>query len=135
MTEASWMAEFYPIPADDRGLRIGPVSAVVRHSLQKWLGARPENLKRHGLEKPPVRFDAVTCALCVRFIAPDATLQTRNCENCPLYRVRGEVSCVDRRVDEDCDPLLLFEDYGDPEPMILWLERALEMVEKEETPR
>lgn len=49
MSLDTWMDEFYPISAKTVGCNEDALSAA-RHSLRKWVGLRPENLERHGVE-------------------------------------------------------------------------------------
>jgi len=88
----TWKEEYYPVPA----------SAVSRedaldHSIRKWEGLRPENLKRHGLRRAEITrrtivekdslegldIDAGSCALCHHYE------ESGKCPECPLYLVRG----------------------------------------------
>jgi hypothetical protein len=68
MSLETWKAEFYAVNA-------GKVDAkdAVSHSLQKWTGLRPENLKKHDVlvdggsvsdSDDVLLVDAATCALC-----------------------------------------------------------------------
>lgn len=73
MSLATWKAIFYPEEASAAAER-GELAAV-EHSIRKWEGATPENLKAHGLavdetvlqddEGFEFNFDSDSCALCV----------------------------------------------------------------------
>lgn len=130
MSLKTWKEEFYPIPA----IKV-EMGAAVDHSITKWSGLRPENLKKHHvvtneygifdessetsadgvIQQLPINSDS--CALCWYYI-------NRECIHCPLYLVRDETPC-DRRMDgETIGPFPHYVDTGDPEPMIDWLEKA-----------
>lgn len=99
-----WMQEFYPVPAQEV-----PVDQAGRHSKRKWIGARPENLRKYGLDSPPIYFDSDSCALCVHYA------ENKDCTGCPIA---GDT--------DGCDTDGPFGEYffdGDPEPMIAVLER------------
>lgn len=140
MTLFTWIAEFYPEPADV------PTNDAdrCRHSIRKWEGARKENLKRHGMvhrigyaklfsdelfsDGPSFWFGPDTCALCL------VHMEEEDCnKSCPLLRA-GFVPCgtspwLDESVTIGSDPYEIWCDTGDPEPMIAALKKALEMVE------
>lgn len=125
MSLETWKAEFYPVEAQDV-----PVEDAVRHSLQKWIGLRAENLSRHECwlddngcdiavvdsSRDYLYIDSRTCALCEHHRRGGA------CLNCPLVKVRG------RPCDDDEG---FSSPYGqiykrNPEPMIALLELALQ---------
>lgn len=128
MSVNSWKAEFYPVPASD----CLPEEAI-RHSLQKWLGLRPDALKRHGMSVTPggniaadgeVRrfpISANTCALCERFY--DGA-KGDSCTRCPLAIARGGPACDRARDDETEAPWESWSFGHNPEPMIAALEEA-----------
>lgn len=143
MSFYSWKREFYPRPAH----RVARKDALA-HSLKKWEGLRPSNLRRHGVvmvnarvfaEACPEKFlsvDADSCALCYWYTNQKRV--DKPCRGCPLERVRGG-SC-----DEWCgadgmseSPYVHFlkasrnEDLSDPEPMIFWLRQADKMLTRE----
>lgn len=115
MSEETWLAEFYPIPADK-------VSAedALDHSIKKWEGALKKNLKKHGLGCPPMDFDGHSCALCVHHL-------DEFCEHCPLSIVRGDVACDELRPYERKAPYAQYIVKGNPRPMLTWLKKAKEM--------
>lgn len=130
MSLKTWKEEFYPIPASE--VEIG---AAVDHSITKWRGLKPENLKKHNvvsneegifdespmtsavgvIEQLPINSES--CALCSFYI--DA-----RCGHCPLYLVRRGVRCDVAMADETLDPFGNYIETGNPEPMIEWLVKA-----------
>lgn len=130
MSIATWKQEFYKTPADQC-----PEEYAVDHSLQKWIGLRPENLKKHGLiwEKKTWYFRAIdskldcsfmlsqySCALCHHFVRLTLNETRLDCKRCPLFIVRG-LACNIRRIGEADNPYDHMNTTGDPEPMIKWL--------------
>lgn len=113
MSETTWRKEFYPIDAGKV-----PASKAIKHSLVKWYGLRKDSLKKHGLEYPPIRVDADTCALCNHYF------YTNDCKGCPLAEYLG------RRCDTSAkSEFHAYDENGNPEPMIAALE-AIEFVER-----
>lgn len=134
MSRETWEKEFYPVSADNAGRWTWLRAA--EHSLQKWRGALPGSLKRHGLDAPPEMFTSKTCALCERSRLPIDEYQWASvrCGLCPLAIVRADegsdyVSCDHKRDDEEQSPFHIYvlPEYsaGDPRPMIKWLEKAV----------
>lgn len=124
MSLATWKAEFYPKPADSKEAEAAPVA----HSLRKWEGLKPNNLAKHDVRVSDrgvydnnlrgFRVASDSCALCVKF------LRGSDCGVCPLYEVRGNISCDNERPRESIDPFQAWWGYGDPSRMIYWLKRA-----------
>lgn len=96
MSIKTWKKEFYPIKAKKMSML-----QAVKHSLLKWQGTLPSNLKRHGVEydnadqylfdletDEEFDFDSDSCALCVSSTARGSF--TANCSVCPLYKHRKE---------------------------------------------
>lgn len=119
MSFESWVKEFYPVKAEDC-----PREEAAAHSLQKWKGALPENLEKHGVkfegyklfdELHSINFNYSSCALCAR---------NSYCSTCSLTIVRGGVDCSARRKDEDT-PSYNSKDAASVGRMIVWLERAV----------
>ena len=128
MSLASWKAEFYPIPAS----RVKKRDALA-HSLRKWQGLTRVALKHHGVkskwgelsgERGERAFviDGHSCALCHYYSALDSEL---HCVRCPLYIIRGGVSCDCLRPAEECCPYGEFVSFNRALPMISWLKRAI----------
>ncbi len=123
----SWLRDYYSVPADHTKKH-----EALDHSIRKWEGLDPDVLKKHGMEARGhgVYADALkvlgingdSCALCYHH---------EDCEGCPLMKARGGVPCDE--FNGDCDaprddsPFHTFTNYGDPEPMIMWLKKAKEM--------
>lgn len=123
MSADSWRSEFYPVDAETVA-KHGDAVKAVEHSLQKWRGALPKNLKKHGLSCAPLAFIADTCSLCKMYISG------RCCRACPLYVSRGEVACTDERSDELINPYDSYVLGHNPKPMIEALELALDWARK-----
>lgn len=98
MSFKTWKKEFYPRPANTRM----SVRGAIEHSLRKWQGLSPRNLKKHGMEITaglfgPLReineightevgmsIDSATCALCQMYVD-----RTGYCDECPLFKSLG----------------------------------------------
>lgn len=133
MSQATWEEEFYPIDASEwngnaKDSLHNQISAT-KHSLQKWKGLRKENLQKHVIKEVPISVTAYTCALC-QLTDIDSE---GGCDTCPLYRCRGGVRCDEETIDERHSPFHAYAAVfpSNPEPMILELERTIEMLEKE----
>lgn len=126
MSLETWKREYYPVAADD----VPAGRQAVWHSLKKWVGLRPHNLKRHevymtgcwlGDGYDSLIISDMSCALCVHHIKK-IKLSEASCVHCPLFKALGG-----RRCDEG---------HGSPwrmrhetvEPMIKWLKEALKHV-------
>lgn len=132
MSIASWKEEFYsPISPKETN----PIPLVL-HSLKKWIGAIPSNLKKHKVKlheavlvdeetSEEFWFDSETCSLCVEYL-------DGGCVRCPLYQSRGGVRCDRLRVDELLSPFSVFVLKGNPFPMLVSLVGALQLVLKQE---
>lgn len=140
MSLDSWKEEFYPIEAGNfEG--VDYPEGVVRHSLRKWIGMRKENLAKHECArsmygdlvsvagsqvKQTFGISSKSCSLCVAYMG-------RDCSKCPLAIIRGGVACDKpaSQLDEFTSPWFKWAHAGDPEPMIGYLEKALEFVRSE----
>ena len=153
MSIESWKEEFYPVSA--RKFRRDPTHAeqveALGHSLRKWRGLQKEALYKHDLgvsssghiieliskgNRSMFAVNTSTCALCVQWyrVVKHPT-HPANCKGCPLAEVRGGAPCdyTDETADGDrSSPYLHWIAAKDPEPMIKWLETALEAYEKPE---
>ena len=135
MSIKTWIKEFYSKPAKE----VSKKNALA-HSILKWEGLLKKNLKKHGLSKsradgfiensdknyelPGINYfgiDAESCALC-EVHWKDANYGS--CGDCPLFKVRGDVSCARPRSDEDDSPYDEFIEHDDARPMLKWLKRA-----------
>jgi len=111
MSIATWKKEFYPIPAGE----IEEQNAIA-HSLQKWTGLLPENLKKHGIEIDLNNdlydgtflfyINSGTCALCAYYIYSTV------CSDCPIYIKTGN------ECGESLSQWVIWADSSDPQPMI-----------------
>lgn len=137
MSIATWKAEFYPVDAFET-----EQADAITHSLQKWKGLTADNLSKHrvrlddfgwvveeGVEKATKELAVVingsTCALCHHYLVDE----NHDCdygEMCPLYKARGNVACDKERMDEHEAPWYEFRRSKDPNPMIFWLQKAVE---------
>jgi hypothetical protein len=143
MTVKTWIDEFYPKPATDT-----TPGEALQHSLTKWQGLRPENLKKHNVrvsafadvvgidlndQRGSLAINGRTCALCEHFLSHNDEHMDR-CEPCPLSIARGNTPCDFERDDEEFAPWYAFRtdesNPNTPEPMIYWLEKALKMQSK-----
>lgn len=131
MSLKTWKQEFYPIPAQEAAEK--GMIACIKHSLQKWIGLRPENRARHGVKGVKriystkfgyydgcLDIDSGTCSLCQKY---DKT--SLFCDSCPIYRATGKVchSWVG-------SPYGQYTFDGSPEPMINVLTKTLEWARK-----
>lgn len=145
MSLKSWKEEFYPVDAED----VSEEDAL-EHSLRKWIGVKPENLKKHNVFKryglrhitdpndkyDYMNIDSESCALCywhfynsrdnVDVDAPD------QCETCPLYKQRGGLACDESTHSDSSDPFFNDSPYSDfternnPQPMIDLIQGAID---------
>lgn len=130
MSYETWAAEYYPVPADQV-----PPGEAVAHSLRKWEGLRAGVLEEHDLRRiswgdvadryggTKLVIAADSCALCHQFARP-------KCVRCPLAIARAvdgaPVACDKSRPDEPLSPWTFWTRFGDPAPMIMWLQKAKE---------
>lgn len=154
MSIESWKKEFYPVEASEfygETRTIRSVLAAVDHSIRKWEGIRPANLKKHGLEHTPygaviesgdradelctrIELCSETCSLCQMFSSWECDQRSHEssigntCSACPLSLVNQEC-CTD--VDNAYD-IVMFNDEGNNsvEPMIRALKKARTFVLK-----
>lgn len=107
MSLETWKTEFYPIEAKDV-----PAEQAIAHSLQKWEGLLPENIKKHEVQSTgwkvfdsekaeSITIGAETCALCATFttkdprpyLDPAGNEDTTNCGDCPLMEYNDGIQC------------------------------------------
>ena len=161
MSFKSWREEFYPQTAESivrsvKGARYEE-EIIVEHSLQKWTGLRPENLKKHNViysgdggyyengvrsKYNRVQYSAnivpindESCSLCEAYFKSSNGVygNLHSCRACPLYQARGRVACysdTDRNNGDEA-PYHVFTSTDNPEPMIKWLEKTLIYVKKQ----
>lgn len=140
MSMQTWLDKYYPRPATDFDLECRRTQLdAVRHSILKWEGLLHENMLEHkvrwsvhngivdadhDLQFPEIfLIDSSTCALC--------KFNVYNCRGCPLAKVRGNVHCDDRLLDEELSPYRVKRSR--PEVMVMWLKRAEEYVIEQNT--
>jgi hypothetical protein len=128
MTIETWKEEFYTEDANVAG--DGSDMECLDHSIKKWNGVLPENLKKHQLAKDykcisdedyGLNIDGSTCALCQKY-ADKTTFEDEDynvydddmyCysdklnQACPIVRVTGET----------CDEIY-FKSLEDPKLML-----------------
>ena len=130
MSIQTWKQEFYPTEA-----RNTLIQKALSHTIRKWKGLRPKNLRKHNLcvkrrdiklyDKENLRgfvqafkFNSDNCALCIHHLVIDNNID--RCETCPLYIVRGQLKCtVQRPSMETHHPF-----YYKPKAMLAWLQLA-----------
>lgn len=122
MSLKTWKQEFYPTEVN----QVSPHNSL-NHSITKWTGLLPENLKKHGVKyvygmlSDGIDSFAITtsstCSLCFHFAH-------KECELCPLYIVRGNVQCDSPKGDERENPYHAFTYRDNPQPMLDWLHKA-----------
>ncbi len=102
------------------------------HSLLKWEGLRPANLKKHKVsldndlslhcaeENTSFYFDAETCSLCKKYLAYDkiTPFDTR-CLTCPVV-LSGGINCFD-----DNSPFMRAFENKKIQPMINTLRNSV----------
>jgi hypothetical protein len=157
MSMQTWKQEFYASPASKVGatayLRDDVISAV-EHSLRKWEGLTEENLAKHEVElsidycgvltpgdpKSELGINGHSCALCcyVDTIEDDNGVYV-DCNPCPYFKTFKKACCMhteDQRyaslvgTDVNDYPFTVFEDTGNPLPMIQALEKVLSEYKK-----
>lgn len=140
MSLATWKKKFYPITAKQAAKK-GALAAC-EHSLNKWQGAMPASLRKHGAhdaESEILQFGAVTrfvfddtsCALCI-------LSNNGECSICPIKEVRG--SSCDTATDLERSrgkrsPFLTMAISGNPRPMITLLKKTLAYIKKQKDPK
>lgn len=142
MSLDTWKKEFYPKTAG----RVKLMSDAVDHSLLKWRGLFPRNLKRHrvfwGYKTHTVSgcsderlvyqgkrlwaISPTTCALCrcCGWGSSGNNWNQLDCGLCPLCQVRSGCPCCKPMPKEVLDPYHHFERTGDPKLMVQWLRKA-----------
>lgn len=136
---AGWHAEFYPTPIEKLPKGCSKADAI-KHSLQKWRGLLPKNLKKYGLIGPPISISSSTCSLCHLYF--DETWQMDDtylaCRRCPIYEYKKEHASILKDDALNCIPE--YEKYklgglnfpGRPNDMIALLENVLAWQEEKD---
>lgn len=141
MSLQTWRNEFYPITAHACVRR--DKTKALDHSLRKWEGVRPKNLKRHGVvlrnsdlickkTGELMRFSARNCSLCVAHLRTKKGVSS--CNQCPLALSRAGIPCdkVDDNTGEWLSPFHWFTQEGTPIPMQRALVKAKKWQAKQE---
>lgn len=131
MSLASWMAEFYPIPADKV-----PIEQAVSHSLQKWIGLRQANLENHDCK---INRNNSVCEVGTEYDRHSEVLEIQgsscslchhhrirlSCKTCPLYQHLGGRQCDNEQLNGTSSAFDSWQYDTNPEPMIKALEGTL----------
>lgn len=135
MSMSTWIEEFYPVDAYTFLEKERTKQELVEHSLKKWQGALPRNLKKHKVKyedydvfdtkdhytNKVIHFDGESCVLCCfyREKAP------HNCSKCPIVEVTG-FTCDNGDYEGMIPGSRVWDTSGDnPEPMIKLLKETL----------
>lgn len=136
MTIESWKQEFYPVEAG-----ACPEGQEIQHSLLKWTGLKPENLKKHDMDAlgnaieevvngdytmKVFSVDASTCALCQAHSVRDEDDDEFPCSECPLSKLGA--NGVDCNTEYEA-----FTQGDNPDPMLEILNKALALAASKET--
>lgn len=115
MSIKTWKEEFYPVSATSRMSK----RDAIEHSIKKWEGLLPENLKKHGVvidgcgdiydDETKFEISDQSCALCQKYFG-------EYCIKCPLYEKLG-FECSKGAI-EDGDGWVSYMEEGDPELML-----------------
>lgn len=115
MSIKTWKKEFYPKSAASRMSK----KAAIEHSIKKWEGLLPENLKKHevvidvcgNIHDDEIKFEISdqSCALCQKY-------WVECCIKCPLYKKLGFV-CGKGKIEAG-DGWVYYMEEGDPELML-----------------
>lgn len=115
MSIETWKKEFYPVSATSRMSK----KAAIEHSIKKWEGLLPENLKKHGvvldrcgdIHDDVINFEISdqSCALCQKYMH-------ECCAKCPLHEKLG-FECGKGKI-ETGDGWISYMEEGDPELML-----------------
>lgn len=142
MSLASWKKEFYPTAAGSKAAKAAPAA----HSLQKWLGLLPANLKKHGVVQwrgdvmnaeafsdwqgsggvyynmpPSFEFSGTTCSLCAKYMTSRS--YDGACSACPLYTLLDRRTCEEEDADGRPGPFSQLIFNNKPDPMIKLLKK------------
>ncbi len=129
MSLESWKQLYYPITAE-KAAKLSP-HGIIKHSLTKWRGLRPEVLAEHELR---IEFSWIkdktadnlpitgqSCSLCEKHYDYSKD-ESDSCSSCPLAQLGASGT--------DCfTEYRHWRDTRDPEPMIALLEKALQTAE------
>lgn len=133
MSIETWESESYPTPAFEAS---GSPLEAAQHSLLKWQGLLPENLKKHSLiladcdlyevvyEDPKFSVSANNCALCLLAERLNGHERFGSCSSCPMHTELGTT----------CDNKLWskFVCINDAQPMVDTLAELVSVLEEKE---
>ena len=136
MSLKTWKEEFYPIEADKCKKK-----DAIKHSLQKWIGLRQSNLRKHKIfydftestmcnlsnEIDHEYFYPVnhqSCSLCQIYLNNRSYTNSDDCVKCPLAITRNGLPCT-FGFNNHKSPYNKFRTKGDPEPMISLIRKAI----------
>jgi hypothetical protein len=131
MSLKTWKEEFYPHPANETNKGI----PAILHSLSKWRGLNPSNLKRHRLEigvggklydkkipRNSLEINADSCSLCYHYMNSN---YLDNCITCPIYWTH-ERRCTTLNSLGLSEWKIWLHSFN-PKPMIKLLEKTLKL--------
>jgi hypothetical protein len=150
MTAKTWIAEFYPIKAEEITEHPSPKRPsgedglkALDHSILKWEGLHHDNLKRHGLDPADLwrtgtgplwseqgfSVGASSCALCY--------MVDEECSVCPFTLTIGR-RCTSKQLLGVHSPWSFWSNAGNPDPMLtallnaraIWISEHPELVER-----
>jgi len=135
MSLETWKEEYYPVDA----VRCKKKDAL-EHSLQKWIGLRKTNLKKHKMHESngdirsenPIDNEyfvvsGSTCALCHVYLNNLDSISP--CKKCPLSIARNDIAC-DRVSRNRKSTYHRFVNDANPEPMIRLIRKAIKNQKK-----
>lgn len=115
MSIKTWKKEFYPKSATSRMSK----KAAIEHSIKKWEGLLPDNLKKHdvifdrygNVHDYEIKFEISdqSCALCQKYMH-------KCCAKCPLYEKLG-FECGKGEIEAG-DGWVSYMEEGSPELML-----------------
>lgn len=118
MSFENWKKEFYFKDANEYTNKSD--EECLRHSIQKWKGALPENVEKHevkykdhtvfkDLSGQKLHYNGMSCALCKKYSDMSPDEDDYDCysyetdEYCPIVRIKG-ITCNDTYIDTLNDP-------------------------------
>lgn len=125
MSTESWKEEFYPVSATRFEYRQDIQVNAAKHSIKKWRGFYPSNLKKHRVW------------LSIGYLTDGRTsIKATGSLHCALCRVTNSCKmCVLSRVGAECSnnnsPYQRVNQGASPKVLIDALKKALKLAEKE----
>jgi len=133
MSLKTWKKQYMP----DAHNHVGRGIEAVEHSLKKWRGLLPANLKRHGMQHPVEWEDYNSVIREIKHpITEDLIIDADNCALC-FHHPYGCGSCslkvtLGAACDRPGQPYDLWVTSGRVHPMIKALERTLKRLKERE---